>query len=375
MSEENLNSLSAGKRIVIKVGSTLLVDRERGVVNRRWLEALTEDITQLHNRGQEVLVVSSGAIALGRRQLNFSSGDLKLEEKQAAASSGMISLAHAYQEALAARELTAAMVLLTIGDTENRRRYLNARNTLDQLLRAGAIPIINENDTVATDEIRIGDNDRLAARVAAMISADILVVLSDVDGLYTADPRVHGDAKHISEVKEITSEIEEMAGTVKPDDGLGGMITKLEAAKISIGAGCRMVIFDGHVEHPLQALDNGAACTWFVPSTSPRTERKQWIAGSLKPAGILVVDDGALAALKQGKSLLPAGVLDVEGTFERGDAVKVCAGAGHEVARGLCAYSSADARQIKGHKSGEIERLLGYRGRDEMIHRDDMVLS
>jgi glutamate 5-kinase len=375
MSSENLNSISAGKRIVIKVGSTLLVDRERGVVHQRWLKALTEDIAQLREHGQEVLVVSSGAIALGRRELGFGSGDLKLEEKQAAASSGMISLAHAYQEALAVHDLTAALVLLTIGDTENRRRYLNARNTLDQLLRAGAIPIINENDTVATDEIRIGDNDRLAARVAAMVSADVLVVLSDVDGLYTADPRLQGNAEHIPVVNDITSEIEGMAGVAKPDDGLGGMITKLEAAKISIGAGCRMVIFDGHVDHPLRALDGGATCTWFVPSASPRTERKQWIAGSLKPAGKLIVDGGALNALEQGKSLLPAGVVDVEGLFERGDAVQVCTSNGSEIARGLCAYNAADARQIKGHKSGEIERLLGYRGRDEMIHRDDMVLS
>ncbi|MEL0107318.1 MAG: glutamate 5-kinase [Rhodospirillales bacterium] len=375
MNVRNVNSLNTGQRVVIKVGSTLLVDRKRGVVHREWLKALAGDIAELRGRGQEVLVVSSGAIALGRRQLGFSSGNLKLEEKQAAAASGMIRLAHAYQESLAEHDLATALVLLTIGDTENRRRYLNARNTIDQLLRSGAIPVINENDTVATDEIRIGDNDRLAARVAAMISADILVVLSDVDGLYTADPRLQDGAQHIPEVKEITPEIESMAGVAKPDDGLGGMITKLEAAKISIGAGCRMVILNGHVKNPLKALEQGAPCTWFMPSTSPRTERKQWIAGSLKPSGKLVVDDGALAALKQGKSLLPAGVTDVEGMFERGDAVAICARNGQEVARGLCAYSAADARQIKGYKSGEIERLLGYRGRDEMVHRDDMVLS
>ena len=374
MSQGNSNSLNTGKRIVIKVGSSLLVDRDRGVVHRRWLESLAEDIVQLRRRGQDVLVVSSGAIALGRRQLGFASGDLKLEEKQAAAAAGMIRLAHAYQETLEHHKLSTALVLLTIGDTEDRRRYLNARNTLEQLLRVGAIPVVNENDTVATDEIRFGDNDRLAARVAAMISADTLLVLSDVDGLYTADPRLEDDATHIPEVLEITAKIEAMAGVAKPADGLGGMITKLAAAKIAIGAGCRMAIFNGHGEHPLQALENGAACTWFVPSRSPLTERKQWIAGSLKTAGKLIVDDGALKALKQGKSLLPAGIIQVEGNFERGDAVQVCTTDGNEVARGLCAYSAADACQIKGHKSGEIERLLGYRGRDEIIHRDDMVL-
>jgi len=375
MNHGQSNLLGAGKRIVIKVGSSLLVDRDRGVVHRRWLETLAEDIAALRQRGHDVLVVSSGAIALGRRQLGFASGDLKLEEKQAAAATGMIRLAHAYQETLGHHELSTALVLLTIGDTEDRRRYLNARNTLEQLLRVGAIPVVNENDTVATDEIRFGDNDRLAARVAAMISADRLLVLSDVDGLYTADPRLQDDATHIPEVTEIDAKIEAMAGVAKPADGLGGMITKLAAAKIAIGAGCRMAIFNGHSEHPLQALENGATCTWFVPSGSPLTERKQWIAGSLKSVGKLIVDAGALKALKQGKSLLPAGVIEVNGTFERGDAVQVCTTDGSEVARGLCAYSAADASQIKGHKSGEIERLLGYRGRDEIIHRDDMVLS
>ncbi|MEQ8194167.1 MAG: glutamate 5-kinase [Rhodospirillales bacterium] len=375
MTEKKRHSLSSGRRIVVKVGSTLLVDRERGVVHRRWLETLAEDIAQLRKRGQDVLVVSSGAIALGRRYLGYAPGSLKLEEKQAAAAAGMIRLAHAYQETLAQHDVTTAQVLLTFGDTENRRRYLNARNTIEQLLRAGAVPVVNENDTVATDEIRFGDNDRLAARVAAMISADVLAVLSDIDGLYTADPRLQSDAAHIPEVKEITPEIAAMAGGAKPQDGLGGMITKVEAAKIAMGAGCRMVIFNGHGEHPLRALEDGLACTWFLPSATPRTARKQWIAGALKPAGRLIVDDGALRALKQGKSLLPAGVADVSGTFDRGDAVRVCAKDGTEVARGLCAYAAADARRIMGHKSGEIERLLGYRGRDEMIHRDDLILS
>ncbi|MEX2451798.1 MAG: glutamate 5-kinase [Rhodospirillales bacterium] len=375
MTGKQNRSLSSGRRVVIKVGSTLLVDRDRGVVHRRWLETLAEDIARLRKRGQDVLVVSSGAIALGRRYLGYAAGTLKLEEKQAAAAAGMIRLAHAYQETLAQHAVTTAQVLLTFGDTENRRRYLNARNTLEQLFRAGAVPIVNENDTVATDEIRFGDNDRLAARVAAMISADVLVVLSDIDGLYTADPRVQSDAAHIPEVKAITPEIAAMAGGAKPQDGLGGMITKVEAAKIAMGAGCRMVIFNGHGEHPLRGLEDGAACTWFLPSASPRTARKQWIAGALKPAGRLIVDDGALKALKQGKSLLPAGVAEVSGNFDRGDAVRVCAPDGTEIARGLCAYAAPDARRIMGHKSGEIERLLGYRGRDEMIHRDDLILS
>ncbi len=375
MSQGHQKLLVSGRRIVIKVGSTLLVDLERSTLHRRWLEMLAEDIARLRQRGQDVLVVSSGAIALGRRHLGFASGLLKLEEKQAAASAGMIRLAHAYQEVLEKHDLTTAQVLLTFGDTENRRRYLNARNTLEQLFRVGAIPVVNENDSVATDEIRYGDNDRLAARVAAMISADVLVVLSDVDGLYTADPRLDPNADHIPEVKDITTQIEAMAGTAKPADGLGGMITKIEAAKIALGAGCHTVISNGHCDHPLQAIEQGALCTWFIPSTTPLSARKGWIAGALKPNGRLIVDEGAQKALQQGKSLLPAGVTKVEGQFERGDAVSVLLSDGTEIGRGLCAYSSADANRIMGYKSGEIERLLGYRGRDEIVHRDDLVLK
>jgi glutamate 5-kinase len=322
-----------------------------------------------------VIIVSSGSIALGRRQLGFAKGPLKLEESQAAAAAGQIKLAHGYQEALARHGITVAQVLLTIGDTEERRRYLNARNTLEMLLRQGAMPVINENDTVATSEIRYGDNDRLAGRVAQMTGADCLVLLSDIDGLYTADPTIDADAQFIPEVGEITPEILAMAGATRSDYGKGGMITKLQAGKIALAAGCHMVIADGHVMNPLSAIEQDARCTWFVPRATPRTARKLWIAGSLKPAGAIIIDDGAARALRQGKSLLPAGVTGVEGEFDRGEAVIVRDAASHELGRGLCAYSAADARRIMGCKSHEIEVLLGIRGRDEMIHRDDLVMS
>ena len=367
--------LAAGRRVVVKIGSDLLVDDQRGTIHRHWLETLAEDLAVCRGRDQELVIVSSGAIALGRRYLGLSDGDLRLEEKQAAAATGMVRLAHAYQEILEKHGMTVAQVLLTLDDSENRRRYINARNTLEVLLRAGAVPLINENDTVATDEIRFGDNDRLAARVAAMIGADTLVLLSNVDGLYTADPRTDKDAHLIPEVRDITPEIEALAGAVATGYGSGGMVTKLAAAKVALGAGCRMVIADGSALHPLKRIEDGAPCTWFLPSATPRTARKRWIAGTLRPAGTITVDDGALRALEKGKSLLPAGVIAAEGDFQRGDAVIVKGPGGREVARGLTAYSAADARRIMGHKSGEIEGLLGYRGRDEMIHRDDLVLG
>ena len=367
--------LATGRRVVVKIGSDLLVDDQRGTIHRHWLETLAEDLAVCRGRGQELVIVSSGAIAVGRRHLRLSDGDLRLEEKQAAAATGMVRLAHAYQEILEKHRMTVAQVLLTLDDSENRRRYINARNTLEVLLRAGAVPLINENDTVATDEIRFGDNDRLAARVAAMIGADTLVLLSNVDGLYTADPLTDKDARLISEVRDITPEIEALAGPVATGYGSGGMVTKLAAAKVALGAGCRMVIADGSAPHPLKRIEDGAPCTWFLPSATPRTARKRWSAGTLRPAGTITVDDGALRALEKGKSLLPAGVIAAEGDFQRGDAVIVKGPGGREVARGLTAYSAADARRIMGHKSGEIEGLLGYRGRDEMIHRDDLVLG
>ncbi|MBM3732949.1 MAG: glutamate 5-kinase [Acidimicrobiia bacterium] len=367
--------LEAGRRVVIKVGSTLLVDPERGTVYRRWLEALAEDVARLRGRGQEVLIVSSGAVAVGRRHLAFPDGDLTLTEKQAAASVGMVHLAHAYHETLARHGLAVAQVLLTLDDTENRRRYLNGRNTLNEILRLGAVPLINENDTVATDEIRFGDNDRLAARVAAMVSADILVLLSDIDGLYDRDPRRYDSARFIPEVRSIGPEIEAMAGRSGSAYGSGGMVTKLAAARIATAAGCRMVIAAGHVLAPLKAIETGARCTWFVSDSTPRAARKRWIAGSLKPSGTVIVDAGALKALESGKSLLPAGVIRVDGDFQRGDAVRVLDPTGGEIARGLAAYAADESRRIAGHKSGEIESILGYRGRDEMIHRDDLVLT
>jgi len=368
--------LSQAKRIVIKIGSALLVDQAQGTIHRKWLAALASDVARMIKRGQQVVLVSSGAIAVGRRHLGFEDNrQLRLDEKQAAAATGMLRLAHAYQEELAHFDLTVAQVLLSLDDSENRKRYLNARNTLETLLRLGAVPLINENDTVATAEIRLGDNDRLGARVAAMISADTLILLSDVDGLYTADPATDPNATVVAIVDDITPEIEAMAGHAKAGDGTGGMVTKLLAARIATDAGCRMVIASGREENPVRRIEEGATTTWFMPRATPRTARQHWIAGSLKPAGTLTVDDGAGKALKSGKSLLPAGVTAATGAFEKGDAVIIQSAVGKELGRGLIAYSAADAQALMGHKSSEIEQLLGYRGPDELIHRDNLVLS
>ncbi len=367
--------LGGARRIVVKIGSVLLVDEATGAIRRDWLDALADDVAACRARGQEVLIVTSGAIAVGRRHLGLTGRALRLEEKQAAAATGQIRLAHAYEAALARHGISVAQVLLTIGDTEERRRYLNARSTLAALLRLGAVPVINENDTVATEEIRYGDNDRLAARVAQMVSADTLVLLSDIDGLYTADPRRDSSATLVHEVPEITAEIEAMATAAPPGYSSGGMVTKLAAARIAVAAGCRMVVAAGHVHHPLAALDAGARATWFLAQASPRAARKRWIAGVLRPVGTITVDDGAANALAQGKSLLPAGVVAVAGAFQRGDPVVVKTRSGRDLAHGLVAYSAEDAHRILGHKSGEIEAILGYRGRDEMIHRDDLVLT
>ena len=375
MSAQAARGLAGTKRIVVKIGSKLLVEQEAGTIHRTWLNALADDVAVLAAGGSEVILVSSGAIAVGRRHLGLTRRALKLEESQAAAAAGQIRLAHAYQETLARHDITVAQVLLTLDDTEERRRHLNARSTLNTLLRLGTVPVINENDTVATSEIRFGDNDRLAARVAAMMNADVLVLLSDIDGLYSADPRIEPDAAFVPEVPKITPEIEAMAGTAPPGHSSGGMVTKLAAARIAVAAGCRMVIADGRAPHPLAAIDAGARATWFLSQVEPLTARKRYIAGSLNPAGSLTLDDGARRALERGKSLLPAGVTAVAGDFRRGDAVVVRAPDGAEVARGLSAYSAADARRIIGHKSREIEAILGYRGREELVHRDDMVLS
>jgi glutamate 5-kinase len=366
--------LVEAKRVVVKVGSALLVDAEKGRLNRAWLETFAADVAALRKRGQEVILVSSGAIALGRRHLGLPAGKLKLEESQASAAVGQIRLAHAYKEILESRDITVAQILLTLGDTEQRRRYLNARGTLNALLALGAVPVINENDTVATAEIRYGDNDRLAARVAQMAGADCLVLLSDIDGLYTANPREDPAAVLISKVLDITPAIEAMAGGASSEFGTGGMQTKIMAAKIAVGAGCHLCIAKGADPHPLKRIEDGARCTWFVPSSTPSAARKQWIAGTLRPAGAMVVDEGAVRALMQGKSLLPAGVTRAVGRFERGDTVSILGPDGAEVARGICAYSDADAARIIGRKSAEIERVLGFRGRDEIVHRDDLVV-
>jgi glutamate 5-kinase len=363
------------ERLVVKVGSSLFVDAASGDFDRQWLEALCADVARIRARGTDVVIVSSGAVALGRRSLRMESGPLRLEDKQAAAAAGQIVLSHAYQELLNAHGLLTAQVLLTLDDSESRRRYLNASRTLLNLLRREAVPVVNENDTVATQELRYGDNDRLAARVAQMISADCLVLLSDVDGLFTSDPQNDPNAAHIAEVTELNAEHFRMAGGPGTAHGSGGMRTKLDAARLAVSAGCRMAICNGHVQRPLEALENGARATWFLPSATPRAARKQWIAGTLQPKGSVQVDGGAEQALAGGRSLLPAGVTAVSGSFDRGDAVRILSADGVELGRGLIAYPSDEAKSIVGLRSGQIEAALGYRGRDEIIHRDDMALA
>jgi glutamate 5-kinase len=368
-------SLDRFRRIVVKVGSSSLFDHAAGALRREWLEALADDLADRAKAGVDLLVVSSGAIALGRNVLKLPSTQLRLEESQAAAAVGQIALARIWTETLAKRGLTGAQILLTLGDTEERRRYLNARSTIAKLLELRAIPVINENDTVATNEIRYGDNDRLAARVATMMSADLLVLLSDVDGLYDAPPGENKNAKRIPVVSRVTAEIEAVAGVAGSDLSRGGMRTKIEAAKIATSAGVHMIIASGHTLHPLKAIANEAACTWFLTPANPVTARKKWIGGSLEPRGAIHVDAGAVAALRRGKSLLPAGVVKVEGTFARGDAVVVRGPDGAEIGRGLVAYDRDDAERLVGQNSEKIEGILGYRGRTEMVHRDDLVIA
>jgi glutamate 5-kinase len=363
------------RRIVVKVGSSLLVDSDAGEVHASWLAALAADIARLHSRGCEVLVVSSGSIALGRSRLKLPRGPLKLEESQAAAAVGQIELARIWSEVLGAHGIGAGQILVTLQDTEERRRYLNARSTIGKLLEWRAVPVINENDTVATAEIRYGDNDRLAARVATMASADLLVLLSDIDGLYTAPPAQNPEARLIPVVETITADIEAMAGTAASELSRGGMRTKIEAAKIATTAGTHMLIASGKIEHPLQAIADGGRCTWFLTPANPVTARKRWIAGSLEPKGTLTIDAGAVAALRAGKSLLPAGVIRVDGQFARGDAVVVRGPDTHEIGRGIVAYDVDDADRIKGRSSPDVAAILGVSGRAEMIHRDDLVIG
>ena len=362
------------RRLVVKIGSALLVDRDTGVLKRDWLTSLVDDLAALAGNKRQIVLVSSGAIALGRRAVALPAGPLKLEENQAAAAVGQIALGRAYQELFAARDLNVGQILLTLGDTEERRRYLNARNTIETLLKLGVIPVVNENDTVATSEIRYGDNDRLAARVASMVSADVLVLLSDVDGFYTAPPGSTADAHRLDEVREITPEIEAMAGDVGSELSRGGMVTKVAAAKIAASAGTHMVITSGKVNNPLAVMAAGGPATWFVAPQDPQAARKRWISGSLEPRGRVVIDDGALKALRSGKSLLPAGVTGVTGAFDRGDAVVVVDARGQEVARGIVAFAHADAQKILGLSSARIAEILGYVGRTEMIHRDDLAM-
>ncbi|HEV2630933.1 MAG TPA: glutamate 5-kinase [Pseudolabrys sp.] len=368
-------AISSFRRIVVKVGSSLLVDQTAGGLKREWLEGLAEDIADLHQGGRDVLVVSSGAIALGRAVLGLPRGPLKLEEAQGAAAVGQIALARAWSEVLGARFMTAGQVLVTLQDTEERRRYLNARSTIDKLIEWRAVPVVNENDTVATSEIRYGDNDRLAARVATMMSADLLVLLSDIDGLYDKPPAPGNDARLVPVVSRITAEIEAMAGISASELSRGGMVTKIEAGKIATTAGTHMVIASGRVDHPLKRIAEGAPCTWFLTPANPVTARKKWIAGSLEPRGAIHIDAGAVRALRGGASLLPAGVTKIEGAFGRGDAVVVRGPDGAEIGRGLVAYDADDAEKIRGRSSADVLSILGFTGRTEMIHRDDLALA
>ncbi|MBB5045499.1 glutamate 5-kinase [Rhodopseudomonas rhenobacensis] len=363
------------RRIVVKVGSSLLIDSEAGEVKAGWLAALAADIAELHLHGRDVLIVSSGSIALGRSRLKLARGPLKLEESQAAAAVGQIALARIWSEVLGDHGIGAGQILVTLQDTEERRRYLNARSTIAKLLEWRAVPVINENDTVATAEIRYGDNDRLAARVATMSSADLLILLSDIDGLYDAPPGANPDAKLIPVVEQVTAEIEAMAGGAESELSRGGMRTKIEAAKIATTAGTHMLIASGKIDHPLRAIAKGGACTWFLTPANPVTARKRWIAGSLEPKGTLTIDAGAVLALRAGKSLLPAGVIRVDGHFARGDAVVVRGPDTDEIGRGLVAYDADDADRIKGHSSPDVMSILGITGRAEMIHRDDLVMG
>lgn len=369
------SDLTDAKRVVVKVGSSLLVDSATGTLRLEWLQSLVADIAALKQSGADVLLVSSGAIALGRRTLNLRPGDLRLEESQAAAAVGQVRLAQAYVDAFQTFGITAAQILLTLEDSEDRRRYLNARETLRTLIALGAIAVINENDTVATTEIRFGDNDRLAARVAGMAEAEHLVLLSDIDGLYTANPQRDPDARHVPEVTNITPEIEAMAEGPLSGFSRGGMESKIAAAKMATAAGAAVIIADGHVLHPLAALKTNAKRTLFVPHVTPTAARKRWLAGGLSAKGIVVIDAGAERALLSGKSLLPAGVVSVDGKFDRGEVVVVHNAAGRELARGLVAYTTEEAQKLLGRRTVEIEAILGYRGRSEMIHRDDLVVT
>jgi glutamate 5-kinase len=368
------SAVAAARTVIIKIGSSLLIDDDRNAVNADWLGSVASDIAMLRADGKNVVVVSSGAIALGSRGLGITGKALAIEEKQAAAATGQVTLAHAWREALAIHDIRVAQILLSPEDTETRRRHLNARATMSSLLELGAVPVVNENDTVATAEIRFGDNDRLAARVAAMISADLLILLSDIDGLYSGNPRQDNAARHVPEVTAINDEVMAMAGTANASYASGGMVTKLEAARIAMNAGCGMIICDGRTARPVRELIDGGRHTLFRAEHTPLTARKRWIGGALTPKGRITVDNGAVRALRQGRSLLPAGVVAANGAFERGDLIAIEDESRQVIGHGLSAYSVGDTRAILGHKSSEIEDLLGYRGRDEVIHADNLAM-
>ncbi|SIO21446.1 glutamate 5-kinase [Rhodovulum sp. ES.010] len=365
-------SLTAARRIVVKIGSALLVDRATGALRGDWLRALAEDVAMLKARGAGVILVSSGSIALGRGVLGLGLGTLALEQSQAAAAVGQIRLARAYEEALAPHGITTGQVLVTLEDSADRRRYLNTRATMETMLSLGVVPIVNENDTIATDEIRYGDNDRLAAQVAVTVGADACVLLSDVDGFYSANPLADPTARRFDLIEEITPKIEAMAGDAGSGLSKGGMKTKLMAAKTATGAGCALAITEGARMRPIEALEEGAPATWFRPKGDPQVARKRWIA-AMKPRGAITVDAGAVAALARGKSLLPAGVVSVSGEFGRGDPVSILGPQGQGLGTGLARYTASEARAIRGCRSGDIEGVLGYPGRAALIHRDDMA--
>lgn len=369
-------SLKRAKRVVLKFGSSLLIDPQNGQARMPWLAGVAEDVAALRANKIDVIIVTSGAVALGRNGLGLGAGKLKLEEKQAAAATGQVALMAAWAQAFATQHVTVAQALVTPDDTERRRRWLNARATMETLLACGAIPIVNENDTVATDELRYGDNDRLAARVAQMVKADLLVLFSDIDGLYESDPRTNKDALHIGEVSQITSEIDAAAGGVNVASGVGsgGMRTKIEAARIATAAGCGVVIKDGYGAHPVARLLSGERATWFMPQADPETARRLWLGSSLNPLGTLIVDAGAAKALIGGASLLSVGVSAIEGQFDRGDTVAIKTIKGRILGHGISAYSSSDAVRILGRQSDEIEAILGFAGRPALVHRDDLVL-
>ncbi len=366
-------SLTHAKRLVVKIGSALLVDRKTGTLRLEWLQSLAQDVAWLRKNGVNVVLVSSGSIALGRGVLGLPATELPLEQAQAAAAVGQIRLAGAYEDVLAPYDIVTAQVLVTLEDSANRRRYLNSRATLDQLIGLGVVPIVNENDTIATDEIRYGDNDRLAAQIAVTVEADQLVLLSDVDGFYTANPAQDASAKRYDEIHEITPEIEAMAGDAGSGLSKGGMKTKIMAAKTTLSSGCAMAICDGFGLRPLQALEDGGNATWFVPKNDPKTARQKWIA-AVKPQGVITVDQGAEMAMLSGKSLLPAGILAVSGDFERGDPVNIVGPQGVTFATGLVRYNNREADAIKGRKTTDIAAIIGHEPRAALVHRDDMVL-